>query len=238
MKYSMIPPVSSRIFQPFVMYRLSLCRMWVEKAWDECVLRDANVLKTALFIDAPRWPSGRRWVLSAPWAATLGALRMCQVLFRGGSSTSRHSGQRLAVMLPMRLRGARALAWGPWGGGGRPWFRPRQVGCRHAAGCSPTSSTQGTGNSCPQVPSTVSPTLAPSAHQHRETTLAFLLESSRQNPPSPSPPPRSKMVLCLPPLRPWPQQDTAFTDHKCDYYEAISVRFRAGRENRRAWLSH
>lgn len=135
----MIPPVSSRIFQPFVMYRLSLCRMWVEKAWDECVLRDANVLKTALFIDTPRWPSGRRWVLSAPWAATLGALRMCQVLFRGGSSTSRHSGQRLAVMLPMRLRGARALAWGPWGGGGRPGFRPRQVGCRHAAGCSPTS---------------------------------------------------------------------------------------------------
>jgi len=33
-------------------------------------------------------------------------------------------------------------------------------------------------------------------------------------------------------------RDTAFTDHKCDHYEAISVRFGAGRDNRRAWFSH
>lgn len=33
-------------------------------------------------------------------------------------------------------------------------------------------------------------------------------------------------------------QHTAFRDHKCDYDEAISVRFRAGRDNRRAWFSH
>lgn len=33
-------------------------------------------------------------------------------------------------------------------------------------------------------------------------------------------------------------QDTVFTDHKCNHYEAISVRIRARRDNRRAWFSH
>lgn len=97
MKYSMIQPASSGIFQLLVIYRLSLCRMWVEKAWDERVLRDANVLKTALFTVPPRWSWGRdgspvrRWVLPAPWAAPRGALRLCQALIRGGSSTSQQA---------------------------------------------------------------------------------------------------------------------------------------------------
>lgn len=44
----------------------------------------------------------------------------------------------------------------------------------------------------------------------------------------------------LPPanLSPWSPRDTAFTDHKCNYYKAISVRFGAGRENRRVSSSH
>lgn len=34
--------------------------MWVEMAWDECVLRDPNVLETNLFTVPPRWPMRER----------------------------------------------------------------------------------------------------------------------------------------------------------------------------------
>lgn len=198
----MIQPVSSGIFQLFVMYRLSLCRMWVGKAWDERVLRDTNVLKTALFTDPPRWPWGRdssprRWVLWAhglPLAGHVGCARYCFAVVPPLYVTA---GSGLLSYCPQRLRGGRALAWGALGRRWRTRVQTQtvwlQTYCRPLSHV--TSATQGKGNGCQQVPNTVSPTLAQPAHQHQEMSLAFLLESSCQNPPSPSPPPGSKMIL-------------------------------------------
>lgn len=148
----MIQPVSSGIFQLFVMYRLSLCRMWVEKAWDERVLRDANVLKTALFTDPPRWPWGRdssprRWVLWAhglPLAGHVGCARYCFAVVPPLYVTA---GSGLLSYCPRRLRGGRALAWGAQG---RRWrTRVQTQTVRLQTCCRPpshiTSATQGKG---------------------------------------------------------------------------------------------
>lgn len=124
-------------------------------------------------------------------------------------------------------------------GGGRPGFTASAVSCspillgltqRKGKGL-----LAGTKHSVPHTRPTSSPAqrIGPGIPISVQLPKPSISPVSKTMPLTVCPP-----VPGLPPLSPQSQQDAAFTDHKCDYYEAISVRFRAGRDNRRAWLSH